>query len=292
MDSTHPSYRWTSYARAATPGATADLPRFRELMSHPRYERSSRYDPVWVRANALGPHPLWLVEHLSGAMDLRPGARVLDLGCGAAITSIFLAREFGVQVWAADLWVEPTENFQRVVETDVGHSVFPMRLEAHTLPFPHGFFDAVVSVGTFHYFGTEMRYLSYLAQFVRAGGRIGMISPGNGVDPDDSDPPVTLDEAPNGVDFFTFRSPDWWRRLWTRSPGLKVEVSEMVDGGRELWLRNLEANAAFRGGAVGGDIAILESPVGDALGFVNVVARVEQAVQGQFGPGYYASRIA
>jgi hypothetical protein len=29
---------------------------------------------------------------------------VLDLGCGRASSSIFLRREFGVQVWAADLW--------------------------------------------------------------------------------------------------------------------------------------------------------------------------------------------
>jgi cyclopropane fatty-acyl-phospholipid synthase-like methyltransferase len=36
-----------------------------------------------------------------GRVDLPPGSRVLDLGCGNALASIFLAREFGVRVVAA-----------------------------------------------------------------------------------------------------------------------------------------------------------------------------------------------
>ena len=60
--------------------------------------------------------------------------RVLDLGCGAAISSIFLARELGVQVWAADLWIDPTQNRRRIEEAGVGDRVFPIEAEAHTLP--------------------------------------------------------------------------------------------------------------------------------------------------------------
>jgi cyclopropane fatty-acyl-phospholipid synthase-like methyltransferase len=36
--------------------------------------------------------------------------RVLDLGCGRAMSSIFLRRQFGVQVWATDLWFSASEN--------------------------------------------------------------------------------------------------------------------------------------------------------------------------------------
>ena len=51
---------------------------------------------------------------LTGALELWAGMRVLDLGCGRAASSIFLRREFGVQVWATDLWISPTENWQRI----------------------------------------------------------------------------------------------------------------------------------------------------------------------------------
>jgi cyclopropane fatty-acyl-phospholipid synthase-like methyltransferase len=71
--------------------------------------------------------------------------RVLDMGCGTALTAIFLAREFDVQVWATDLWVKPTENLGRIVEQGAGNRVFPIYAEARALPFAENFFDAIVS---------------------------------------------------------------------------------------------------------------------------------------------------
>jgi ubiquinone/menaquinone biosynthesis C-methylase UbiE len=69
-----------------------------------RFPLASQYHPEWVIANASGgANALWLTEWLTTALDLRPGMRVLDLGCGRAASSIFLRREFGVEVWATDL---------------------------------------------------------------------------------------------------------------------------------------------------------------------------------------------
>lgn len=82
----------------------------KELLSIDRFSRSSRYDREWIIANQMGPNVLWLTEFLCEAMDLQPGMRVLDLGCGKALSSIFLAKEFDVQVWATDLWMPATDN--------------------------------------------------------------------------------------------------------------------------------------------------------------------------------------
>jgi cyclopropane fatty-acyl-phospholipid synthase-like methyltransferase len=71
---------------------------------------------------------------------------VLDLGCGRAMSSVFLRREFGVQVWAADLWFSPSENLQRIREAGVEDGVFPIHAEARALPFAADFFDAIVSI--------------------------------------------------------------------------------------------------------------------------------------------------
>ena len=92
------------------------------------------------------PHNQPLFEAVLDATHTGPGTRLLDLGCGTAISSIFLAREFGVEVWAADLWIEPTRNRVRIDEAGVGDRVFPLEVEAHRLPFAHAFFDALVSV--------------------------------------------------------------------------------------------------------------------------------------------------
>ena len=132
--------------------------------------RASAWDVPWVEANSLGENVLHLTESLTQVMPLRPGMRVLDLGCGHAVSSIFLAREFGVQVWAVDRGVDPSDNLARIVEHGCEGSVFPVRADARALPFPHGFFDAIVSFDSYLYYGTDDRYLSLLAPLLRGEG--------------------------------------------------------------------------------------------------------------------------
>ena len=60
---------------------------------------SSEYDPEWALGNEMGPNVLWLTEALCRKMKLAPGMHVLDMGCGKAMSAIFLAKEFGVQVF-------------------------------------------------------------------------------------------------------------------------------------------------------------------------------------------------
>lgn len=62
------------------------------------FSRSNKYNPEWIAENPLGAQPLRLTEWLCQRMQLKPGMRVLDFGCGKAQLSIFLAREYGAQV--------------------------------------------------------------------------------------------------------------------------------------------------------------------------------------------------
>src|SRR5262245_32462327 len=107
-----------------------------ERLISDRFPRASRYHPDWVVAGmGSASNALWLTEWLCEALDLRPGMRVLDLGCGRAISSIFLRREFGVQVWATDLWFSASENLQRIRDAGVEDGVFPIHADARSLPF-------------------------------------------------------------------------------------------------------------------------------------------------------------
>src|SRR3712207_5705544 len=141
------------------------------------FPRSAAYDPAWMLENLMGPNAVWLAEALSQAMRLEPGMRVLDMGCGRAISSIFLAKEFGLHVWAADLWIGPSDNWQRIRDAGLEDRVFPLRVEAHDLPFAEGFFDALLSLDAYHYFGTDDLYLGSYARFVKPGGQIGIVVP-------------------------------------------------------------------------------------------------------------------
>ncbi|HLG11725.1 MAG TPA: methyltransferase domain-containing protein [Dehalococcoidia bacterium] len=273
----HDSFNWKSRPFRARRGTQpADAERFAERMVAPQFPRAAQYDPIWVYSHSMGPNVLWLTEWLSQNIELSAGMRILDLGCGTAVSSIFLAREFGVSVCAAELWVAPHDNWERVMEADLASGVFPMHAEAHSLPFAHSYFDAIVSVDAYHYFGTDERYLPYVARFVRPGGTLAIVVPGNAVDPEEM-PPDQRSEFFKGdaaADFFTFRSAVWWKRFWSRSGAVNSVEARMLENGHELWLRWSDAGAAWQGGRLedAADAPMLLPASGRGLGFTLVIA--------------------
>ena len=242
-----------------------------ERLALASYPRSAAYDPRWMLDNLMGPNVIWLAEALSDLMPLEPGMRVLDLGCGKAISSIFLSREFNIQVWAADLWIQPTDNWQRIREAGLEDRVFPIHVEAHTLPFAHGFFDAMVSMDAYHYFGTDDLYLGYMSRFIRPGGAIGIVVPGLLREFDDGLPEHL--EPYWERDFWSFHSPAWWRRLWERTAAVEVVSADLVPDGWQHWVRWLEVCRDFGYPSPPSELDMLQIDAGRNLGFSRVVAR-------------------
>ena len=235
-----------------------------------RFPRSSQYHPEWVLANASGgANALWLVEWLTEALELRPDMRVLDLGCGRASSSIFLRREFGVQVWAVDLWISAAENMQRVRD----NGVFPLHADAHSLPFAPDFFDAIVSIDSFPYYGTDALYLNYLAHFVKPGGPIGVAGAGV-VREIEGAVPEHLRECWT-QDFWAFHSPAWWRRHWERTGIVDVDVADTMPDGWRFWLDWQRAVAPDNAT----EIKAVEADAGRYLGYVRLVGRRRDGVK-------------
>ena len=234
-----------------------------------RFPRSTQYHPEWILGSVSGgANPLWLTEWLAEKLDLRPGMRVLDLGCGRAMSSIFLQREFGVQVWATDLWFSATENLRRIQDAGVADGVFPIHADARTLPFAAEFFDAIVSIDSFIYYGTDDLYLNYLAQFVRPGGQIGIAGAGLMREIDELVPePIQAWWAQDRPWFL--HSPGWWRRHWSRTGILDVEVSDSLTDGWTFWRDWLKIIAPDNTT----EITALEADAGSHLGYTRTVGR-------------------
>lgn len=74
------------------------------------YTRSKKYDTPELQAKIMGPNPVKLEEELLIDNMIPEGAVVCDLGSGQGLTSVFLAKEYGFKVYAADLWSDPEEN--------------------------------------------------------------------------------------------------------------------------------------------------------------------------------------
>jgi cyclopropane fatty-acyl-phospholipid synthase-like methyltransferase len=234
----------------------------------PRFPRSSAYHPDWIRAGVSGgANSLWMTEWLAEGLDLRPGMRVLDLGCGRAVSSIFLHREFGVQVWAADLWFSPSENTQRVQDAGVEDGVFPLHVDARALPFAANFFDAVVSIDSFIYYGTDDLYLNSLARFVKPGGTVAIAGAGLIQEIDGQVP-----EHLRGwwtSDLWCLHSAAWWRRHWETTGIVDVQLADTLPDGWQLWLDWHRAIAPDNAA----EISALEDDRGRYLGYVRAVAR-------------------
>ena len=234
------------------------------------FPRANAYHPDWLAAGVSGgANPLWLAEWLSGALDLEPGMRVLDLGCGRGMSSVFLAREFGVTVFAVDLWFDPAETLRRAQDAGVGGAVVPLRGDLRALPFAPGFFDAAVCIDSYPYFGTDDHTPNLIARLVRPGGQVGVAGAGLAAEIA-GEPPEHLRAwyaAEPGL--WSLHSAAWVARQWTRSGLLDVAVADdMPDG----WRRWLDWHRVVAPGNHG-EIGCVEADAGRTLAYVRLAGR-------------------
>jgi cyclopropane fatty-acyl-phospholipid synthase-like methyltransferase len=243
------------------------------MQADERFPRASRYNPEWLLASMSGAaNPLWMTEWLASAIPLKPGMRVLDLGCGRGVSSIFLHREFGVEVWATDLWFSVSERYQRIRDAGIDGHVFPIHANARTLPFAAEFFDAIVSIDSFVYYGTDDLYLSYLARFLRPGGYLGIAGAGLTQEMDGAVPEhLRKWWTP---DLNCLHSAGWWRSHWERSGVVDVELADTMPEGWRLWLewhRTIAPENLV-------EIDAVEADRGETIAYVRAVARRREVV--------------
>lgn len=150
----------------------------------------------------------------------------------------------------------------------VGDGVFPIHADAQKLPFAGDFFDAIVSIDSFIYYGTDDHYLNYLARLVKPGGRIGIAHVGLTREMDGS-VPGHLREWWAQDPLWSLHSADWWRRHWGRTGILEVEAADTLPDGWRHWLDWLRVVAPENATEIGA----LEADSGSHLGYVRAIGR-------------------
>ena len=204
-------------------------------MNNPLYPLSSKYDPQWIIKNQMGSHCLWLTEALVKSMEIKQGMRILDLGCGKALSSIFLSKEFNVDVWAFDLNISASDNWKRIKEAQADNLVFPIQGDALKMPFADEFFDAVISINSIWSYGTNEDFVEkHLARIVKPRGQIGVVI--TGMFDELTEPPDYLKPYWH-PDFDSYHSPAWWYDLWKKSNSINVNIIDTFEDkeGVSIW---------------------------------------------------------
>lgn len=249
-----------------------DKEKLKSALMLPQFPLSAKYDAEWICQNQMGPCSLWLLEFLMEKMTLKPGMRVLDMGCGRGMTSIFLAKEYGVTVFANDLWISATDNFKRFQDEGLEDKIIPIHAEARALPYAEEFFDAIISIDSYFYYGTDSLYLDYISKFLKADGQIGIVVPALTREFDESGAPDYMLPHWDWA-MYAFHSPEWWSRLWRFSQCINVEISDLLPNGFDVWLHWESIGQETFNKGRNADFYLMEADNGNYLTFGRTIGR-------------------
>ena len=234
------------------------------------YIKSIKYQTPELMKKIMGPNPVKLEEELLTDHKIPAGAVVCDLGSGQGLTSVFLAKEYGFKVYAADLWSDPEENRRFFDEMGLNRDqIIPVKADATNLPFEKEFFDAVVSTDSYNYFGRDKQYLDdKLLPFIKSGGYLYITVPGMKKDCHDCLPQeLLLSWTPEQLDYIHDMA--YWMGIVSACRNAEVISVKEMESNEEVWHDWLLQENEY---AVG-DRKTMEAGGGKYLNFIAIVLR-------------------
>lgn len=186
----------------------------------------NKYKDFYTKDYLMGLNSFLLLDELVNENAAALGGRILDLGCGQALTSIFLANETAAKsVYALDLWIEPTDNMKRIISHSLEDKIIPLKGDALVLPFAKDYFDTIISVDTYHYFGcAEGIFAEKILPFVKKGGSILIAVPGIRYEPAGKELELFKEWAENG-DHELFHTAEWWKNHLLKNTDGQIEIN-------------------------------------------------------------------
>lgn len=235
-----------------------------------KYIKSEKYNTPELMSKIMGPNPVKLEEELLIDSKIPENAVVCDLGSGQGLTSVFLAREYGYTVYAADLWSDPEENRKFFDEMGLSREkIIPVKADAENLPFNKEFFDAVVSTDSYNYFGRDENYLdNKLLPYVKSGGYIYIAIPGMKKDCHDNLPKeLLLSWTPEQLEYM--HDVEYWSKMAGKCQGAEVIAVSEMESNDEVWTDWLMQDNEY----AKGDRRSMEAGGGKYLNFIKIVLR-------------------
>ena len=186
-----------------------------------------KYRSYFTKDYLMGPNSFRLLdEMIRRCPEDAKFDRTLDLGCGMALTSMFIANETDARnVYAFDLWISASDNYARIQAHHLQDKIIPIHGDALDMPFAHGYFDAIISVDSYHYFGCKKGvFVEKILPFLRKGGHAMIVVPGLKAEPTGELKDLFHTWA-EGDDADLFKTADWWQNLLLAECGDQCEIT-------------------------------------------------------------------
>ena len=210
----------------------------------------------------MGPNSIIILAELLENVKLKKGMKILDLGCGKGLTSIYLAKEYKATVYAVDLWVSATDNYKRFQEMKVEEYTIPIHADAHELPFADEYFDAVVSVDSYHYFE------KYLRRLLKKDGPVALAFPGMKYEVHDNIP-SEMKKLWEPEALKMWHSIPWWESKLEKSlDNMAIKEMKCFDTAWDDWLQTDNPYAVE-------DIEMIKTDAGRYMNIISVVGRLK-----------------
>ena len=185
---------------------------------------------AFLNATMWGPNGIRQAEELASHFTIKQDMKILDLGCGMGLSAVYLVQAYGTEVFATDLYADPTENHKNFQALNIADKIIPMLLDAtQPMPFAKDYFDVIFSVGAYNMFGDTEEMLPNFIPHVKKGGYIAVAFPGLKYDFGDNIPPEMQPfwDVPEVARYL--RSVAWWKELWSKTAGIEIiNISEQV----------------------------------------------------------------
>jgi len=123
----------------------------------------------WIRGDeSKETAQIQLIEHLAQLANLKPGSRVLDIGCGYGGSSLYLAKNYSASATGITISPVQVEMANRAATTQNLDAKF-LLMDAESLDFAAPF-DLLWSMESISHYHDPARFFASAAKFLKPGG--------------------------------------------------------------------------------------------------------------------------
>lgn len=216
----------------------------------------------------MGPDCTIILDELLEGYENNDEIRILDLGCGKGLTSIMIAEKYkNAIIYAADLWVEATDNYKFFKEQGYENRIIPLNTSAENLPFAYHYFDIIVSIDAYHYFGTDKNFFKEnIKPYLKDNGLIFIAVPG--MKDDYEKVPQDLKGFISDEDFRFFKSIKYYENILKENiKEIKIEEMKCFNEAWDSWLATDNPYAVE-------DIELLKADNGKFLNLIGIKGKI------------------